>query len=119
MHRTTITAFVLSAVLAAQAAHAQTTTRVTVSNGGAQGDGTSGDPTISADGRYVACYSSATNLVPGDSNLVRDVFVRDLLAGTTVRVSVDSSGVQGNALSSGQAISADGRYVAFYSDANN
>ena len=97
----------------------QTTTRVTVSNGGAQGDATSGDPVITSDARYVFFYSSATNLVAGDTNLVRDVFVRDLQTSSTQRVSVSSGGAEGNGLSSGPAISPDGRYVAFYSDATN
>jgi Tol biopolymer transport system component len=109
----------LLGLLGTPALHSQTTTRVTVSNGGAQGDATSGDPVISSDARYVFFYSSATNLVTGDTNLVRDVFVRDLQTSSTQRVSVSSGGAEGNALSSGPAISPDGRYVAFYSDATN
>jgi hypothetical protein len=79
-------------------------------------------PSISADGRFVAFHSEATNLVPGDTNGFWDVFVRDLKEGTTERVSVDSSGNQGNNHSSNgdfTSISADGRYVAFKSDATN
>ncbi len=96
-----------------------TTTRVSISSAGAQGNDLSSGPTISADGQYVAFYSSADNLVSGDTNLVRDCFVRDLEANTTTRISVSSSGVQGDGLSSGPIISADGRYVAFYSSADN
>lgn len=95
------------------------TSRLSVDSSGIQGDGLSSGPKISADGRYVAFYSSATNLVPGDTNGFRDVFVRDVLLATTTRASVDSAGVQGDALSSVPTISADGRYVAFYSDATN
>jgi Tol biopolymer transport system component len=89
-----------------------------------QGDDASGNPAISADGRYVAFYSNATNLVPNDGNGVTDVFVHDRLTGDTERVSVDSAGVEGNFASgtlgfSGVAISADGRYVAFESTATN
>src|SRR6267142_743905 len=85
-------------VLIAGWALAQVTTRVSVDSGGTQGNGGSGDSgeCISADGRYVAFESSATNLVPGDTNGFKDVFVRDRQTGTTVRVSVDSGGLQGN-----------------------
>lgn len=74
---------------------------------------------ISADGACVAFFSAAPNLVPGDSNGKEDVFVRDLAAGTTERVSVSTAGDQGNGLSSGTAISGDGRFVAFASVATN
>ena len=66
------------------------TTRVSVDSAGTQGDGDSSDPSISADGRYVAFDSLATNLVAGDTNAFSDVFVRDRQTGTTTRVSVDS-----------------------------
>jgi len=93
--------------------------RVSVDNSGVQGDGHSYDPSISSDGRYVAFGSSATNLVTGDTNGSRDVFVYDRDTDTTERVSVDNSGVQGNSHSSRPSISSDGRYVAFYSGATN
>ena len=96
-----------------------TTERVSVNSGGVQGNGHSYEPAISADGRYVAFYSDATNLVIGDTNGQPDVFVRDRQLGTTERVSVDSSGNQASNYSSTPAISADGRYVAFLSGANN
>ena len=108
--------------LSGSAVLAQTTTRVSVNSSGAQANGVSGNPVLSANERYVAFQSLATNLVPGDTNGVGDVFVRDLLAGTTTRASVDSAGVQGNGASStllAPAISADGRYVAFSSVATN
>jgi Tol biopolymer transport system component len=96
------------------------TERVSVDSAGAEGDGTSLYPTISADGRYVAFTSEATNLVPGDTNAHRDIFVRDRLTGTTERVSVDSAGVQADNDSVPPALlSADGRYVAFLSGASN
>lgn len=53
-------------------------------------------PRVSADGRYVAFVSNATNLVAGDTNGVSDIFVRDTLNGTTTRVSLDSAGAQAN-----------------------
>jgi Tol biopolymer transport system component len=95
------------------------TSRVSVSTAGAQANGHSLAAAISADGRYVAFYSSATNLVPGDTNGARDVFLRDTGTGKTTRVSVDSSGAQANGDSFAPSITADGRYVAFYSDASN
>ncbi|MBK7878365.1 MAG: PD40 domain-containing protein [Planctomycetes bacterium] len=94
------------------------TRQVSVSSLGAGGDGPSREPVISADGRFVAFTSDATNLVPGDTNAGWDVFVRDLVLETTVRASVDSFGQQVNGLSGLPSISADGRYVAFSSTAS-
>ena len=96
-----------------------TTERVSVSSAGAEANGTSFAPAISADGRFVAFPSEATNLVPGDTNGVTDVFVRDRLTGTTERVSVSSAGAEANGTSFAPAISADGRFVAFPSEATN
>lgn len=97
-----------------------TTTRVSLTNGGAQANGSSVDPIISGDGRYVAFRSLATNLVAGDTNGVMDHFVRDLVGNTTIRVSVSTGGVEGNAASPGRpSISSDGRYVVFHSNATN
>lgn len=73
----------------------------------------------SADGRYIAFASEADNLVPGDTNGFRDVFVRDLASDTTLLVSADPNGVSGNGISAEPAISGDGRYVAFTSSATN
>ena len=92
---------------------------VSVSSSGVQGNGFSQSPSISADGRFVAFESSATNLVENDTNNSSDVFIHDRLAGQTERVSVDSSGIQGNRESYGTSISSDGRFVAFYSYADN
>ena len=74
---------------------------------------------VSADGRYVVFQSPASNLVAGDSNNTTDVFRKDLLTGETIRVSTGPNGSQGGAASAGGVISADGRYVAFESAANN
>jgi Tol biopolymer transport system component len=105
-------------------ARAGTTERVSVSSSGEEGNAQSGLPCVSADGRFVAFHSGATNLVPGDTNGWADVFVHDRLTGTTDRVSVSSSGEQANwtpyALSSKfPSISSDGRFVAFSSFATN
>jgi Tol biopolymer transport system component len=96
-----------------------TTERVSVSTAGIQGNGTSFAPVISADGRYVAFTSNATNLVAGDTNGVADIFVHDRQTGTTQRVSVGLAGVQANGNSAHADISFDGRYVTFASDAAN
>src|SRR6266852_5252084 len=75
---------------------------------------------VSADGRYVAFVSSASNIVPGDNNNSSDVFVRDTVAGTSILVSVNSSGTgPGNNNCTYAVISANGRYVAFSSFATN
>jgi Tol biopolymer transport system component len=92
-----------------------TTQLVSVDSSGTQGDHVSANARISSDGRFVAFSSNADNLVPGDTNGFEDVFVHDMLTGTTTRVSVDSSGAQGNLYSSVPSISADGRLVAFWS----
>jgi len=96
-----------------------TTERVSLATGGTQGNLDSSSGSLSPDGRYVAFSSSATNLVPGDANLRSDIFVRDRQTGTTDRVSVATGGTQANESSYGPSISADGRYVAFPSDASN
>jgi ribosomal protein L14 len=97
-----------------------TTRRVSVGTDGTQGNGDSSSPSISADGRYVAFRSNASNLVSGDTNgNTGDIFVYDTVANTTRRVSVDDNGTQGNSFSYSPSISADGRYVAFDSDASN
>ena len=95
-----------------------------VTSSEAQGNGHSGSvgwagPSLTPDGRYLAFESLATNLVPGDTNVDTDVFVRDRVAGTTERVSISSTGAQGNGPSNAPSISGDGRWVAFVSNATN
>jgi uncharacterized repeat protein (TIGR01451 family) len=98
---------------------------VSLSTAGVQGDQDSQTPSISEGGRFVAFVSLAENLVPDDTNLATDVFVRDRGLGTTELVSVSSSGRPGNAdsgllnLMGGPSISGDGRFVAFSSEASN
>ncbi len=97
-----------------------TVDRISVSTAGVQANGASQNPLISADGRYVAFRSSASNLVTGDTNGQSDVFVRDRQTSTTTRVSVATGGTQvTGGVSDEPAISDDGRYVAFQSDAAN
>jgi Tol biopolymer transport system component len=96
-----------------------TTQRVSVSSSEAQADNWSDYPSISSNGPFVAFDSRASNLVENDTNNTRDAFVRDLRTGTTQRVSVSSSGEQGNNHSGYPAISSNGRMVAFLSLASN
>jgi len=105
-------------VLPARAAPGDTT-RVSVDSSGAEADNGSTKPAISDDGRFVAFQSSASNLVSGDTNNADDIFVHDRQTGVTTHVSVRSNGAQANSGSSSPAISGDGRFVAFYSDASN
>jgi hypothetical protein len=96
-----------------------TTELVSISSAGVPGDFGGGRVSISADGRFVVYDSNSTNLVPNDTNGVPDVFVRDLRRGLTERVSVSSTGQQGNDASGFAAISADARFIAFGSSASN
>ncbi len=102
-----------------------TTSRASESTAGVPGDQDSIIPAISSDGRFVAFTSLAENLVPGDTNLSSDIFVRDRLLGTTERVSVSSRGREADGNSGflnglgGPSISGDGRFVAFDSEATN
>ncbi len=82
-------------------------------------NGSSYQPVISADGRFVAYTSLASNLVVGDANATQDVFLHDRIAGTTVRVSLNGIGGDANGGSSAPSISANGRFVAFQSAATN
>jgi Tol biopolymer transport system component len=99
----------------------QKTRLVSVSSSGVRGDAFSSEPSISADGRYVGFESGSTNLVSGDTNGVPDIFLRDLKAHKTKRVSVSSSGTQGNGFSFfiDPAVSAHGEFVVFVSQASN
>jgi Tol biopolymer transport system component len=89
------------------------------SSGVACGNGISSQPSLSADGRYVAFSSTATNLVAGDANNLQDVFVRDLLTETTSLVSVNAYGMSGNRASYSATISSDGHAILFHSQAGD
>ncbi|MFY1700622.1 MULTISPECIES: TolB family protein [Micromonospora] len=104
-------------VTAAQAAADTTTVRVSVATDGTQADSDSYRPSISGDGRYVAFSSAAQNLVPGDTNYSRDVFLHDTVTGSTELVSVGPAGVPVYGSSELPRISRDGRFVAFNSSA--
>ncbi|HXQ20728.1 MAG TPA: hypothetical protein VN812_03580 [Candidatus Acidoferrales bacterium] len=92
---------------------------VSVSTGGIQGNNDSLLPALSADGRFVAFKSIASNLVPNDNNTVADVFVRDRLMGTTERISVNPHGGDANGASFPPSIDYAGRFVTFGSEAGN
>jgi hypothetical protein len=93
-----------------------TTCLVSVDGAGAQSDGDSSEPVISADGARVAFRSAATNLVPHDVNLGDDLFVRDVPLGITHRASLTASLRQSVSGSGGAALSGDGRFAAWSSD---
>ncbi len=93
--------------------------RISLAPDGSEANGSSGTPEVSADGRYVAFSSDASNLVPNDTNGVRDVFRYDTLTGKMRRISVASDGAQANGGSGFGAMSADGRFLAFTSQASN
>jgi Tol biopolymer transport system component len=95
------------------------TSRISVATDGTEANNGAGSPSISADGRYITFQSNASNLVSGDTNSSRDIFLHDRQSGETIRISVASDGTEGNEASSDGVISADGQYIAFYSEANN
>jgi Tol biopolymer transport system component len=115
---TAVIAALLVGASSAPASAAAATERVSVSSSEAEAKGVSGEPALSADGRFVAFVSSASNLVAGDINGT-EVFVRDRVDGSTERVAVDAAGNQATRASMQPAISADGRFVAFTSVAPN
>jgi len=96
-----------------------TTTLVSMSSTGTQGDGSSLYPSISDSGRYVTFNSYARNLVPGDFNNMWDVFVFDVALGAIHRVSIPAGGGWADNRSYGQRISSHGRWIVFTSDAGN
>ena len=93
------------------------TVRASVATAGTEANGPSGGPRISGTGRYVVFDSLATNLVAGDSNLQRDIFLRDIQTSTTTRLSVHTSGAQSDRDATSASISDDGSRVTFLSDA--
>lgn len=98
---------------------AGTTVLVSCDTNGGPGNGNSFVPAVSSDGRYVAFASFASNLVSSDLNGAPDVFVRDLLTGSTVRASIGVGNMESTGRSLRPSLSADGRFVVFESDAGN
>ncbi len=97
----------------------RTTTLVNTGLGGSAANGLSYGPSVDASHRFVSFASLASNLVPGDTNKMGDVFLRDLKTRKTTRVSIGNDGAQGDDLTVGSSISANGQYVAFSSHATN
>ncbi len=98
------------------------TVRVSVASDGEQGNADSGlamVPVMNPSGRYIVFSSTASNLVGNDTNAQEDMFVHDMLTGQTTRVSVSSTGEQGNLHSQSPAITSDGRYIVFSSPSSN
>ncbi len=93
------------------------TIAVSVSDAGVQGNGDSTLPSISGDGQLVVFASDASNLVPGDTNGKRDIFLRNLAAKTTRRLTHGYDGGEANGSSDFPSIGLDGRFVAFASEA--
>ncbi|MCC6408875.1 MAG: PD40 domain-containing protein [Planctomycetes bacterium] len=106
-------------VAGARDAAAQVTARASVSTAGFEANDHSLEPALSADGRWIAFSSTATALVGGDSNGVRDVFVHDRLLGTTSRASSTSSGAEAHGSSESPALSRDGLVLSFDSFASD
>lgn len=96
-----------------------TTTRVSRTTDGFEANGTSSDPAISDDGRFITYASDATNIVANDTNTLTDVFIYDRILNTTNRISLDAFGNQANARSFDPMISGNGRYITFDSAATN
>lgn len=96
------------------------TTRVSVATDGTEANDVSSQPSLSRDGRFVAFTSAATNLVAGDANGVTDIFVHDRQTGETIRVSVDTAGVEGNGASAnGRIGGVANELIVFESVASN
>jgi len=95
------------------------TERASVDSSGLESNAESGGPTLAADGLRVAFHSEASNLVAGDSNLVTDIFVHDRNDGSTSRASLESGGYEADQGSEFPSLSADGRSIAFDSQATN
>ncbi len=86
---------------------------------GARSDGASNDAAISSDGRFVVYASVGSTILSGDTNTVSDVFLHDLSNATTLRASMSTAGIEGNAASDAATINADGTWIAFRSSASN
>src|SRR5262245_8066773 len=105
----TVSLAVIASAVPASASPTHVTELVSANNAGVPGNHASAEPSVSADGRYVAFSSNATNLVPGDTNNVADIFVRDLFTDKVTRVSIGLGGHQANGRSNQPRISGDGR----------
>lgn len=114
-----VPAFVILSLTFSNFCFAVTTNRVSLSSEAVEANSDSYHPAVSGNGNFVVFESDATNLVADDTNGETDIFVRDVVLGITTRVSVSSSGEQSDGYSTNAAISGDGRYVVFESNATN
>ena len=110
---------VMVALIVTPPAFGANTTRISVSAGGAQANSNSFVSTLTSDGRYIAFESLASNLVSTNTNGKSQIYIKDTSTGGIQLISMNGSGVAGNANSVEPSISGDGRYVAFTSDATN
>jgi len=117
--RLCVSSSLLVLVSQALALEVEAISRISLATNGAEANGSSNAPDVSADGRYVAFHSDASNLVPDDTNGVSDAFRFDTVTGEMRRISVASDGTQANGGSSFKAMSADGRFLSFSSQATN
>jgi Tol biopolymer transport system component len=97
----------------------KTTRRINLGPDGEEANGYSDNPQISGNGRFVVYNSMASNLVSGDTNGFQDIFLSDLKTGRTERVNVGPNHEQANGKTYEASVSDNGRYVAFYSYADN
>lgn len=109
---------IAATALACMASAQNDVSLVSRSTGGVAANGTCGNAALSADGRFVSFTSLASTLAPNDTNARFDVFVHDRQSGVTQRASVSTAGLQGSEHSLHSSLSADGRFVAFDSDAS-
>ena len=110
---------IIALVLVAPRIYALETTRVSVDTANVQTNNNSFLPALNENGQFVAFHSFANNLVPGDTNAERDVFVRNRQTGETTRASVATGGIQANSLSRVGDLSNDGNLISFESEATN
>jgi Tol biopolymer transport system component len=96
-----------------------TTTQLALSSSGSQADLASNGYDVTPDGKYVVFATSASTIVSGDTNGKSDIFVRDTANGANTRVSVSTTGTEGDGDSNGAIITRNGRYVLFSSSADN
>jgi Tol biopolymer transport system component len=94
-------------------------TVVTVSETGEKSDQFAAEPHLSRDGTKVTFTTTATNLHPGDTDGILDVYVKDLVTGELLLASTSDAGVKGNDHNSQPRLSSDGTIVAFESHATN
>ncbi len=110
---------VVPALTASGSAREEPPVLASASDAGVKGNAGGSFPDLAASGRAIAFLSTSTNLDPGDTDSVTDVYVKDLASGDLILASTSDSGAKANALSTSPAMSGDGGFVAFLSNATN